>query len=148
MRLMLAVDIDIDHSAPERLIAQAVAWAEPLGATLDLAFVGTGSWALGSAADPEVKLLIEREAARAREAEQSRLQELLAHIPEAHRGEARVLQGPAVAALVEASKDHRALLVGTHSRSGFARFWLGSVSEQLVRRATCPVLVLRLPADD
>lgn len=147
MRLMLAIDID-ESSEPERLIAEGVSWAEPMGATLDLAFVGTGAWALGAAADPEVKMLIEREAARARESEASRLTELLQQIPEAIRGDARVLEGPAVASLVEASRDHRALLVGTHGRKGFARFWLGSVSEQLVRRAHCPVLVLRMGEAD
>ncbi|HEX3855182.1 MAG TPA: universal stress protein [Polyangiaceae bacterium] len=35
------------------------------------------------------------------------------------------------------------VIVGTHSRVGLARFLLGSVAEGVVRRAPCPVLVVR-----
>ncbi|HEX2873396.1 MAG TPA: universal stress protein [Polyangiaceae bacterium] len=34
------------------------------------------------------------------------------------------------------------LVVGSHGRHGFARFFLGSVSEGALRTATCPVLVI------
>lgn len=39
--------------------------------------------------------------------------------------------------------DADLLIVGTHGRRGFDRVLLGSVAEQLVRRAGCPVLVAR-----
>ena len=35
--------------------------------------------------------------------------------------------------------------VSTHERSGFRRFWLGSVTEKVARHATCPVLVFLPP---
>lgn len=35
------------------------------------------------------------------------------------------------------------LLVGTHGRTGIKRFVLGSVAEAVVRRASCPVIVVR-----
>lgn len=35
------------------------------------------------------------------------------------------------------------VLVGTHDRKGIQRVVLGSVSEQIVRKASCPVLVVR-----
>ena len=35
------------------------------------------------------------------------------------------------------------ILVGTAGRTGFARMALGSVAEKVVRRALCPVLVVR-----
>jgi nucleotide-binding universal stress UspA family protein len=35
------------------------------------------------------------------------------------------------------------ILVGTHDRKGIQRVVLGSVSEQIVRKASCPVLVVR-----
>jgi nucleotide-binding universal stress UspA family protein len=35
------------------------------------------------------------------------------------------------------------ILVGTHARTGVARLLLGSVAEEVVRRASCPVLVVR-----
>ena len=38
------------------------------------------------------------------------------------------------------------LVVGTHGRTGLSHFWLGSVAEELVRRATIPVLTVRFPS--
>jgi nucleotide-binding universal stress UspA family protein len=35
------------------------------------------------------------------------------------------------------------IVVGTHGRRGFARAFLGSVAERILRTATCPVLVVR-----
>ena len=146
MRLLLAVDI---HSTnPGRLVNEAVLWAQRTGATLDLAHVGRGDWSVGTAAAPEVKALLAREMARAQEGEQARLESLRESIPEEHRGTATVLRGHPIEALVQASAKHAALLVGTHGRTGLKRFWLGSVSEQLVRRALCPVLTLRLYLDE
>lgn len=41
-------------------------------------------------------------------------------------------------------REHVALVVmATHARGGFARFTLGSVSDQLVRQGLCPTLLLR-----
>jgi len=37
------------------------------------------------------------------------------------------------------------IIMGTHGRSGFRRFLLGSVSERVVRTATTPVLTVHLP---
>lgn len=40
------------------------------------------------------------------------------------------------------------LVLGSHGRTGLRRALLGSVSEQLVRRGPCPVLVVRHPQFD
>lgn len=42
------------------------------------------------------------------------------------------------------------IVMGTQGRSGLARVLMGSVAEQVVRRATCPVLTIRsaLPATE
>jgi nucleotide-binding universal stress UspA family protein len=37
------------------------------------------------------------------------------------------------------------LVMGTHGRTGFTHALLGSVAERVVRRASCPVLTVRLP---
>ncbi|HEX4475373.1 MAG TPA: universal stress protein, partial [Polyangiaceae bacterium] len=51
----------------------------------------------------------------------------------------------ATRAIVQLAVDIEAdlVVVGTHSRSGLARFLLGSVAEGVVRLAPCPVLVVR-----
>ncbi len=63
--------------------------------------------------------------------------------PHALRTHARV--GRAVETLLQMTVDYEAdlLIVGTHSRRGIDRLVLGSVSEELVRKARCPVLVAR-----
>jgi len=45
------------------------------------------------------------------------------------------------------TKDIDVIVLASHGRTGLARLWLGSVAEKVVRLAQCPVLVLRLPAD-
>src|SRR6185436_11899510 len=37
------------------------------------------------------------------------------------------------------------IIVGTHGRNGFAHFFMGSVAQHVVRRASCPVLTVRHP---
>jgi nucleotide-binding universal stress UspA family protein len=52
--------------------------------------------------------------------------------------------GPPVAPILELarSRDAQAIVLGTHGRSGLARFFLGSVAEQVVREAPVPVFVV------
>jgi nucleotide-binding universal stress UspA family protein len=51
---------------------------------------------------------------------------------------------PAVAILDYAQRAQADLIVmGTHGRAGLAEFFMGSVAQQIVRRANCPVVTLR-----
>lgn len=54
--------------------------------------------------------------------------------------------GPAKS-LIDTSRDARMLVVGSRGRGGLAGMLLGSVSEQCVRHAACPILVARPPAE-
>lgn len=38
---------------------------------------------------------------------------------------------------------HDLIVMGTHGRTGFSRLVMGSIAEQIVRRAPCPVLTVR-----
>src|SRR5690606_912354 len=51
--------------------------------------------------------------------------------------------------ILEVAKEWTAdlILVGTNGRTGFDHFLSGSVSEALIRKATCPVLVIPLNCD-
>ncbi len=141
MKLMLALDINEDTSTA--LVNEAILWAQRTNAVLDLVYAMPGAWGLG-AADAAVRRQLELEAYRLANEDGAVLKQLQALIPEAYRGSVQVLDGNPLEAISSAAAGYDALLVGTHGRTGVAHFFLGSMSEQLLRRAPCPVLVLRL----
>lgn len=55
----------------------------------------------------------------------------------------RAVHASPAACLIDVSRHARLLVVGTRGRGGIAGLLLGSVSEQCVRHAACPVLVVR-----
>lgn len=57
--------------------------------------------------------------------------------------EIHVVHSPSPQALLSASRGADLLVVGHRGRGGFAGLMLGSVAEQCVRHASCPVLVVR-----
>ncbi|MDB4985957.1 MAG: Universal stress protein family [Myxococcaceae bacterium] len=61
----------------------------------------------------------------------------------------KLLEGNAADAIVERAEAlHASMIVlGTHGRSGFRRFLLGSTVERVVRMATVPVLTVHLPEE-
>lgn len=57
--------------------------------------------------------------------------------------EGKVMQGPAATVLLEEAEDADMIVVGSRGRGGFSSLLLGSVSQQIVHHAPCPVLVVR-----
>lgn len=62
---------------------------------------------------------------------------------------ALLVQGPSAEKIVEEADRHDAavIVVGSHGRSGLARLVVGSVSEDVLRRARRPVLVVPSPKE-
>lgn len=56
-----------------------------------------------------------------------------------------VLEGIAHERIVQAARSRKAdvVVIGTHGRTGFARFFLGSVASRVVAVSPCPVLTVR-----
>jgi nucleotide-binding universal stress UspA family protein len=61
-------------------------------------------------------------------------------------GEIAVVDDDARDAILKAAKVVHAdlIVIGTHGRRGLSRMLLGSVAEDVLRRATCPVLAVRM----
>ena len=59
----------------------------------------------------------------------------------------RLVPGDPAAQIVKLAADEHVdlIVMGTHGRSGFLRFLMGSVAESVVRHAPCPVFTLRNP---
>jgi nucleotide-binding universal stress UspA family protein len=56
-------------------------------------------------------------------------------------------EGDPATAILQVAQERRCELIvmGTHGRTGLPRLLMGSVAEQIVRKAPCPVLTVRLP---
>jgi len=56
-------------------------------------------------------------------------------------------EGPATQTILETADDYNAdlIVMGTHGRSGIGRLLLGSVTEEVLRKASCPVLTVKAP---
>jgi len=61
--------------------------------------------------------------------------------------EQRLMEGDPVAGILDAAHESNADLIvtGTHGRTGLGRLLMGSVAEQTLRRAPCPILTVRTP---
>lgn len=61
-----------------------------------------------------------------------------------------LLSGDAADEIVRTAESENCdmIVIGTHGRRGLTRLLMGSVAEAVVRRAKCPVLTVKQPADE
>jgi len=61
--------------------------------------------------------------------------------------EHRMIDGDAAQGVLDCAKEVKAdlIVMGTHGRTGLGRLLMGSVAEQVVRKAACPVLTVKQP---
>jgi len=131
-RILCATDLS---ACADRALDQALAWARETGAELQVLHVIVSPGERGGSAEPAIGML---EAGLALE----RLLERHAAGGEAIRA---VDRGPAAApVIVDRARKAKVdlIVVGTHGRRGFRSLLLGSVAEEVVRTAPCPVLAV------
>jgi nucleotide-binding universal stress UspA family protein len=125
---------------------EALRWAGRLAGKADLDLHVVRSWAMITAPRPAtwtpgfVPPLVDWE--------QAVLDELTAHVAAAAldpavRVTCHVVHKAPVPALMAAAQGASLLIVGARGRGGFAGLLLGSVGDQLVHHAPCPVTVVR-----
>ena len=71
----------------------------------------------------------------------------VADSPEADLVSQRAVMGHPARGLLDAAADAALLVVGSRGRGGFRGMLLGSVSQHVVARAACPVVVVRAHVD-
>jgi nucleotide-binding universal stress UspA family protein len=77
---------------------------------------------------------------------QDRLQQLRprdSKVPVEHR----LVQGDAATEILSVADETKCdvIVLGTHGRTGLGRLLMGSVAEQVVRKAACPVVTVKTP---
>ena len=72
---------------------------------------------------------------------------VLERVPTKITTDAEILYGEAVGKIIEYASNVNAdlIVMATHGRTGVSHVLLGSVAEQVVRKAPCPVLTLKEP---
>jgi nucleotide-binding universal stress UspA family protein len=119
--------------------------ADSLGASLHLVHVFDDSYADAMLADASAAVY---ESMRATAMGTAR-RKLQRRMPPAERrrlfGTTSMIDGTPATAIVDYANEHDIdlIVMGTHGRRGFAHLLLGSVAEQVVRTAKCPVLTVR-----
>ena len=62
--------------------------------------------------------------------------------------ETHLMEGGPAGAIVDFARQAGAdlIVIGSHGRTGLSRLLMGSIAEQVVRNATCPVLTIKTAA--
>jgi nucleotide-binding universal stress UspA family protein len=140
----IVVGHDGSKSAQEALV-----WAGRLACRADLDLHVVRAWAMMSA--PQPRSWSPGYVPPLPEWEQAVLDELTAHVKLAKlddsvRVSCHVVHKAPTVALMTAAEGANLLVMGARGRGGFRGLLLGSVSDQLVHHAPCPVTVVRTGA--
>lgn len=93
----------------------------------------------------DLKLELKRAARNARDYVRKQVEPLFGVVPEIE-----VIENSPVEAILGASRTRNADLVimGMHGHRGWERLWMGSVTEQVIRRSSLPVLAVSRPPSE
>ena len=146
-RLFRRILVPVDFAPPsEAAVETAVALARRFGAILSIVHV------LDVASPPYVEgatlaALRRDSAARLRDVERKvALAAMRADRPP--RWRVLLREGATAREILRTAQADRTdlIVIGSHARRGLSRFFLGSTAEEVIRRATCPVVVVKANA--
>lgn len=148
-RILVPVDFS-EYS--RRALRQAVTLAEDSGATVDILHVWEPPWTLNTDA---VTMMAGAVDASVERMELEQAERDLKEWVEPYQGSpvtvgARLEHGPVTDTLLRVMREGKydLVVIGTHGRKGLARLVLGSVAEQVAKRAGCAVLTVPAEAED
>ncbi|MBV8996989.1 MAG: universal stress protein [Pseudonocardiales bacterium] len=142
------VVVGLDGSAAS---AQALAYAFPAASRAGAVLLAVHGWGGAGAPDCRLVQVDERAVEEIEAAAQRMLADQLAGWPEKYPRVAvlrKVIHQRPAAALIELGHQARMIVVGSRGRGGFARLLLGSISQAVLRHATCPVVVCHRKPED
>jgi universal stress protein A len=131
--------VPVDFTATtEKALSYAVAFAKQFGATVTLLHVKEPIYMPAS----ESGVLVELET---RADAQKKLADLEARLDPQLHCRTVVMDGSAEAVILRVAEELEIdlIILSTHGRTGVERLLLGSTAEKVVRRAGCPILVVR-----
>jgi nucleotide-binding universal stress UspA family protein len=141
--------VPIDFSAyADQALAYAMALAQALQARLTLLHViHLTPWTMGDMVTTFPGIFLEDVETEA----QQLLQASLGRLRDAGlQGETVIVHGVPLQTIIDTAteKDVDLIIMGTHGRTGLTHVLMGSVAENVVRLAPCPVLVTRGTMED
>jgi nucleotide-binding universal stress UspA family protein len=119
----------------------ACALARDYGARLHVLHVGSGPVIV------PVEGIVPPEPERYQEELTAKLQEMRAEAPNIPVEHQLLFVGEPAAEILRVAQAIKSdlIVMGTHGRTGLGRLLMGSVAEQVVRQASCPVLTVKTP---
>lgn len=138
-RILVAVE---ELPLAEFVFKRGVSLAKEFGAKIALIHVVNIPTSVGSI---DAGILPEEAMDFSKSAGQNLLKNLVEQFSDGEEIEEFLPIGSPVDEVVAVAKEFEAdlLVVGTHARSGFSKFFLGSVEEQIVNQVPCEVLVVK-----
>lgn len=135
--------VPIDFSpCSKKALQYAIPFAKQFGARLCLLYVGQGYYMVPELAPTDLMSykLSERADIAAKLATFATNE-----IPATLAVDILVRNGQPALEIVDVAKENGAdlIIISTHGYGGLKHLWFGSIAEQVVRHATCPVLVVR-----
>jgi Universal stress protein UspA and related nucleotide-binding proteins len=138
-RILVPIDFS---SCSKKALQYAIPFAKQFGARLCLLYVGQGYYLVPelAAVDLSTYQFTQRADAAAKLATFATRE-----IPATVAVDLLVRNGQPALEIEDVAKETDAdlIIISTHGYSGIKHLWFGSIAEQVVRHATCPVLVVR-----